>query len=142
MVNVEGWKQSAYRAPQTKTPRQVSHSTFLTPFDPLIWNRKRLQRLFNFNYRIEIYVPQSKRKYGYYVLPFLHGDRLVARLDMKSDREKGNLQVLGLWWEESVPVDASEVLQHELARLAAWLGLDEIKWNRSARTKLSNTAVT
>jgi len=142
MVNVEGWKQSAYRAPQTKTPRQVSHSTFLTPFDPLIWNRKRLQRLFNFNYRIEIYVPQSKRKYGYYVLPFLHGDRLVARLDMKSDREKGNLQVLGLWWEDSVPVDASEVLQHELARLAAWLGLDEIKWNRSARTKLSNTAVT
>jgi len=142
MVYVEGWKQPAYRAPQTKTPRQISHSTFLTPFDPLIWNRKRLQRLFNFNYRIEIYVPQSKRKYGYYVLPFLHGDRLIARLDMKSDREKGNLQVLGLWWEDSVPEDASDVLQHELTRLATWLGLDAIKWNRSARAKLSNAAVT
>ena len=138
-VNVEGWQQVAYRAPRTKTPREISHSTFLTPFDPLVWNRKRLQRLFDFNYRIEIYVPQAKRKYGYYVLPFLHGDRLVARLDMKSDRDKGYLQVLGLWWEDAVPDDAADVLQNELTRLANWLDLEGIKWSRSARARLHNS---
>ena len=135
-VDVEGWQQVAYRTPQTKTPRKISHSTFLTPFDPLVWNRKRLQRLFDFNYRIEIYVPQAKRKYGYYVLPFLHDDRLIARLDMKSDRDKGYLQVLGLWWEDAVPNDAPDVLQQELTRLADWLDLEGIKWSRSARAKL------
>jgi len=140
-VSVEGWKQPAYRAPGTKTPRQISHSTFLTPFDPLVWNRKRLQRLFDFNYRIEIYVPEPKRQYGYYVLPFLQGDRLVARLDMKSDRDKGNLQVLGLWWEDSVPHDAPEALQDELNRLAAWLDLEGIKWSRQARSRLGKVAL-
>ncbi len=128
-VTVENWSQPAYLSPEARVPRSVSVSALLTPFDPIVWERKRTQRLFDFEYRIEIYVPAHKRKYGYYVLPFLLDERIAARLDLKADRDVGTLKVLGSYCEPDHNANqVAERLIPELHRLAEWLGLSDVSF--------------
>jgi len=129
-VSVEGWKDAAYVSPGVRIPRSVDRAAMLTPFDPLVWNRPRAQRVFGFDYRIEIYVPAAKRKYGYYVMPFLNGERIVARADLKADRKAGALLVLGAWGEEHVTADDAIELEAELRRFAGFLGLERVQLAR------------
>ena len=130
-VVVEGWKEPAYLARGSRTPRKLRCSALLSPFDPVVWFRPRAERLFDFHYRIEIYVPASKRKYGYYVLPFLLDDRIVARVDLKADRKKKTLLVLAAHKEENIDEDRTvEQLAGELKTLAFWLDLERVKVSR------------
>ncbi len=126
-VRVRGWKEPGYLHRDTRVPRKVTGAALLCPFDPLVWERARTERLFGFHYRIEIYTPEPQRRFGYYVFPLLVGERLVGRFDLKADRARAQLLVQASWVQDAAdPADAADAAAVELARMANWLGLPEI----------------
>lgn len=126
-VRVRGWREVAYLHKDARMPRQVTGRALLCPFDPLIWERARTERLFDFRYRIEIYTPSEKRTYGYYVFPLLVGEALVGRFDLKADRATGRLLVQASWSEPGTePLQVAGAAAVELHRMARWLKLEEV----------------
>ena len=127
-VVVEGWGRPGYLHPKTSFEKTTSRSVLLSPFDPLVWFRPRARRLFDFDYRLEIYIPAEKRIHGYYVLPFLDRNKLRARVDVKANSEKNILEVRGAYGEgRTVDQQTAENLAHELQALASWRNLDGLK---------------
>lgn len=127
-VTVEGWREPGYLAPGVRIPRRIEARALLSPFDPVVWERGRAERLFDFFYRIEIYTPEPKRQYGYYVLPFLLGDALVGRVDLKADRQNGTLLVRASHIEAGRDeAEVADALACSLRETAAWLALDRIE---------------
>jgi uncharacterized protein YcaQ len=127
-AQVDGWREPAYIHPNARAPRTVDARAFVTPFDSLVWDRGRMERMFAMKYTIEIYTPAPKRVYGYYVCPFLLGDQLVARCDLKADRERRVLMVQSAFLEPEQ--DARHVVPEltiELRQIQAWLQLDRIE---------------
>jgi len=127
-VVVPGWRGPVYMDPDAVRPRRIEGAAFLSPFDPIVWYRERAERLFGFRYRIEIYVPERERVYGYYVLPFMLDGELVGRVDLKADRKRKVLLVRSAWQEEGA--DSRRVaaaLTTELETFARWLQLDDIE---------------
>jgi hypothetical protein len=130
-VTVEGWSEPGYLATTVRRPRRVDARALLAPFDPLVFDRDRVERLFGMRYRIEIYTPAPKRVYGYYVLPFLLGDSLVGRIDLKADRARSTLLVQAAHGEPGVDVPVvAAALAEELRVMAGWLELDDIEVRR------------
>jgi len=125
-VTVEGWGQPAYLAPDARRPRAIGASALLSPFDNLIWFRERAERLFNVRIRLEIYTPAHKRAHGYYVLPFLQGETITARVDLKADRKAGVLRVLSAHGEPVADARTAQALATELRLMAGWLGLADV----------------
>ena len=127
-VLVEGWDETAFLSANARSPRSIKGASLLSPFDPIVWFRPRAERLFNFHYRIEIYVPEAKRKYGYYVLPFRIGHEIVARVDIKADRKNGKLLVQSAHEEAGFDRERTlGTLADELKSLSEWLELGAIK---------------
>jgi uncharacterized protein YcaQ len=126
-VEVEGWAKPAYLHPAATVPRRAGGTALLSPFDNLIWDRDRVERIWDFRYRIEIYVPEAKREYGYYVLPFLLDGDLVARVDLKTDRKGKALLVKGAFGEPGIDrARVGRALRAELDQVASWLDLDDV----------------
>jgi uncharacterized protein YcaQ len=131
-VTVEGWERNgrplvAYLHPDARIPRSIDTVALLSPFDPVVWERARALRMFDFHYRIEIYTPAPKRIYGYYTLPVLVDDRIVARIDLKNDRQNGVLRVQSAWHEPGQPRGYEGRVAEQLRRTAAWQGLGGIE---------------
>lgn len=127
---VQGWKQPAWCRPAAKVPRKVAASALLSPFDSLVWERGRTERLFDFRYRLEIYTPVHKRVYGYYVLPFLHHERIAARVDLRAERALGQLAVHAVHEDASgLDEEGMQALALNLRRMARWLGLERVQLN-------------
>ncbi|WP_339476533.1 MULTISPECIES: winged helix-turn-helix domain-containing protein [unclassified Pseudomonas] len=127
---VQGWKQPAWCRPAAKIPRKVAASALLSPFDSLVWERGRTERLFDFRYRLEIYTPVDKRVYGYYVLPFLHHERIAARVDLRAERALGQLAVHAVHEDASgLDEEGMQALALNLRRMARWLGLERVQLN-------------
>ncbi|WP_157005334.1 winged helix-turn-helix domain-containing protein [Microbacterium trichothecenolyticum] len=134
-ITVEGWTTAgrpakAWLHADAVVPRKVDAAAILTPFDPVVWFRDRAERLFDFEYRIEIYTPASRRRFGYYSLPVLIGDDIVGRVDLKADRAASRLLVQSAWWEHGGPPDAAPRLADELRLAAAWQGLESLSVSR------------
>lgn len=131
-AGVEGWKQQAFLHASQRVPRRIEGSALLSPFDSLVWNRARTHRLFDFHYRIEIYTPAHKRIHGYYVLPYLIDDKLVARVDLKADRQGSTLRVQAVHYEPGTTArEVKARLREDLGALAQWLGLERVTHSSS-----------
>ncbi len=126
-VAVEGWNRPAWLHRDARVPRRVEATALLSPFDPVVWERERTERMFGFRYRIEIYTPAAQRVFGYYTLPLLIDDRLVGRVDLKSDRQNRVLRVQSAWTEADAPPETAARLAPLLRETAAWQGLDDIE---------------
>ena len=142
-VRVEGWTAQAYLHRDARIPRRIEAIALLSPFDPVVWERARTERMFGFHYRIEIYTPAPQRKFGYYTLPLLQDEALVGRIDLKSDRQNRTLRVQSAWREPGQAPDVARIA-HLLRETAAWQGLESLvvqDWGDLARDLAAELAV-